>query len=167
LKSGSRCHTNPMTGLQIGEVARQAGVTTATVRYYERAGLLPKPPRSAGGYRLYATRAVEELVFIRRAQSIGFSLDEIRELLRLSRNGTAPCSRVLALAEDHLKAVESRIRELQSFKKELASAVVLWRSGRCGFTPGGLCDLIAASRPVPRRLHASGNALFARGHRGP
>ena len=143
-----------MAELQIGEVARLADVTTATVRYYERAGLLSKPPRSAGGYRLYSPRAVEELVFIRRAQSIGFSLDEIREFLRLSRNGTAPCSRVLALAEDHLRAVEDRIRELQSFRKELASAVQRWRGGQCGFTPGGLCDLIAASRPRPRRLRS-------------
>lgn len=128
-------------------------MATATVRYYERAGLLPKPPRSAGGYRLYSPRAVEELLFVRRAQSIGFSLEEIRELLRLSRNGTAPCSRVLALAEDHLRAVDTRIRELQSFRKELASAVQRWRGGLCGFTPGGLCDLIAkSSRPVPRHL---------------
>lgn len=147
-----------MAGLQIGEVARHAGVTTATVRYYERAGVLPKPLRSPGGYRLYSPRAVEELLFIRRAQSIGFSLDEIRELLRLSRNGTAPCSRVLALAEDHLRAVERRIRELQAFRKELASTVQQWRDGQCGFTPGGLCDLIASSRPMPRRIRTSVNA---------
>lgn len=152
MKSGSGCHTEGMAGLRIGDVARQAGVTTATVRYYERAGLLPKPPRSAGGYRVYSPRAVEELGFVRRAQGIGFSLDEIREVLRLSRNGTAPCSRVLALAEDHLRAVDGRIRELQSFRKELASAVQRWRGGQCGFTPGGLCDLIAASRPVARRF---------------
>lgn len=168
LKSGSRCDTDHMAGLHIGEIARQAGVRTATVRYYERAGLLPKPPRSASGYRLYSPRAVEELVFIRRAQSIGFSLDEIRELLHLSRQGTAPCSRVLALTEHHLRAVEDRIRELQSFRKELASALQRWRSSRCGFTPGGLCDLIAGSRPVRRSLpaaarHPSGSTAGASG----
>lgn len=152
LKSSLRFDTEGMAGLRIGEIARQAGVTTATIRYYERAGLLPKPPRSAAGYRLYAERAAEELVFIRRAQSIGFSLDEIRDLLRLSRNGTAPCSRVLTLAEEHLEAVDERIRQLQTFRKELASAVRSWRDGQCGFTPGGLCDLIAASSPMPRRL---------------
>lgn len=143
-----------MAGLRIGEVAQQVGVTTATIRYYERAGLLPKPPRSAAGYRVYAERAVEELVFIRRAQSIGFSLDEIRDLLRLSRNGTAPCSRVITLAEEHLRAVDERIRHLQTFRKELASAVRRWRGGQCGFTPGGLCDLIAASRPIPLPLRS-------------
>lgn len=141
-----------MAGLQIGEVARRTGVTTATVRYYEREGLLPKPPRSAGGYRLYSARAVEELVFVRRAQGIGFSLEEIRELLRLSRNGTAPCSRVLALAEEHLGAVERRIRELQTFRKGLASAVQRWRGGHCSFAPGGLCDLIGTPATAPAVL---------------
>lgn len=152
LKSDSRCHTEHMPGLRIGEVAQQAGVTTATIRYYERAGVLPKPPRSVAGYRLYSGRAVEEIVFVRKAQSIGFSLNEIRDLLRLSRNGTAPCSRVLTLAEEHLQAVDNRIRELQTFRKELASAVRRWRGGQCGFTPGGLCDLIGASRSIRRRL---------------
>lgn len=141
-----------MAGLRIGQVAQQAGVTTSTIRYYERAALLPRPPRSAAGYRLYSERAVEELVFIRRAQNMGFSLDEIRELLLLSRNGTAPCSRVIALAEQHLAAVDDRVRQLQTFRKELASTVRRWRRGECGFTPGGLCDLIAASRPLPRRV---------------
>jgi DNA-binding transcriptional MerR regulator len=141
-----------MPGLRIGELAQQAGVTTATIRYYERAGLLPKPPRTTAGYRLYSDREGEELVFVRKAQGIGFSLDEIRDLLRLSRNGTAPCSRVLTLAEEHLRAVDDRIRELQTFRKELASAVRRWRGGRCGFTPGGLCDLIVASRLPARRV---------------
>lgn len=156
LKSSSRFHTAVMAGLRIGQAARAAGVTTATIRYYERAGVLSRPPRSAAGYRLYSERGVEELIFIRRAQQIGFSLAEIRELLRLSRSGTAPCSRVLALAEQHLAAADERIRQLRTFRTQLAGAVRRWRAGQCGFMPGGLCDLIAVLHVAPGRASRRG-----------
>lgn len=142
-----------MSGLRIGEVARKAGVSTSTIRYYERAGLMPKPARSGAGYRLYAGRAVDELVFLRRAQAIGFSLEEIRGLLTLSRGGIAPCARVMSLAETHLTQVDERIRQLQSFRECLAAALDGWRNGRCGFASKGLCDLldnVSASRPRSR-----------------
>ena len=147
LKSTSRCHTGCMSGLRIGEVANQAGVSTATIRYYERAGLVPIAARSEAGYRLYSQRAVEELAFIRRAQVIGFSLDEIRGLLQLSRGGVAPCDRVIALAGAHLEQIEERIRQLQMFRDRLASALTQWRSGDCGFSSRGLCNLLDVSPP--------------------
>lgn len=138
-----------MRGLRIGELARRGGVTAATVRYYERAGVLLPPPRSAAGYRLYGERAVEELVFVRRAQGLGFTLDEIRELLDLSRRGSPPCGRVLALAEQHLEAVDRRIRELRAYRRRLGGLVRRWRrGGPCRFTSSGLCDLVAAA-PLP------------------
>lgn len=142
LKSSSRCHTDLMAGLRIGEAATRAGTSTATIRYYERAGLMPRPPRSTGGYRLYSDRAVEELRFIRRAQALGFSLDEIRGLLQLSRGGVAPCSRVISLATTHLALLDERIQRLHAFRQQLAAALDKWRSDKCGFTSKGLCDLL-------------------------
>lgn len=131
-----------MAGLRIGQVASRAGVSTATIRYYERAALMPTPARSEAGYRLYSARAVDELMFIRRAQGIGFSLGEIRGLLRLSRSGVAPCGRVISLAERHLAQVDERIHQLQTFRDGLAAALERWRSGRCGIASQGLCELL-------------------------
>src|SRR5918996_3065646 len=110
-----------MSGLLIGEVAQRAGVSAPTVRYYEEIGLLPPARRSTAGYRRYSEDTVEELRFIRKAQALGFSLDEIAEILRLSRSGKTPCSHVLSLAHQHLAAVEERIRQLQQFKDHLAA----------------------------------------------
>ena len=137
-----------MAGLRIGTVASRAGVSTATIRYYERAGLMPKPARSDAGYRLYSDRAVDELMFIRRAQGIGFSLGEIRGLLRLSRSGVAPCARVISLADAHLAQVDERIRQMQTFRERLAAALDKWRSGRCGFASQGLCELLEEAGAV-------------------
>lgn len=137
-----------MAGLRIGEAATRAGVSTATVRYYERAGLMPRAPRSTAGYRLYSDRAVEELRFVRRAQALGFTLDEIRGLLQLSRRGVAPCSRVMSLVTNHLALLDERIERLQAFRQQLASALERWRTDRCGFTSEGLCELLSGELVV-------------------
>jgi DNA-binding transcriptional MerR regulator len=133
-----------MSGLLIGEVAKRAGVTAPTVRYYEEIGLLPVPSRSSTGYRRYSEHTVEELRFIRKAQVLGFSLDEIGEILRLSRSGKTPCSHVLSLAHQHLAAVEERIRQLQQFRDHLAAEVAKWND-KTTPTCRGLCQIIAAA----------------------
>jgi MerR family copper efflux transcriptional regulator len=92
-------------GLLVGQAAKRAGVSAPTIRYHEEIGLLPPASRSATGYRRYPERALAELRFIRKAQELGFSLDEIREILKLSRTGKRPCARVLSLAHQHLDAV--------------------------------------------------------------
>ncbi len=108
-----------MKSLTIGRLASEAGVNLETVRYYERRGLLPRPPRSASGYRLFPVEAARRLRFIRRAQELGFSLGEIRELLslRVSRNSTS--AEVKARAEAKLADIEARIKSLESMKKTL------------------------------------------------
>ena len=146
-----------MAGLRIGEVANQAGVSTPTIRYYERAGLMPKPARSDAGYRLYSQRAIEELTFVRRAQAMGFSLDEIRGLLQLSRGGVAPCARVIALAETHLTQLEERIQQLHTFRDQLADALNKWRGGRCGFSSERLCDLLDDVDATSRNARFTGS----------
>lgn len=135
-----------MAGLLIGELARRAGVSAPTVRYYEEIGLLPSPLRSSKGYRRYSEQTVEELRFIRKAQALGFSLDEIAEILKLSRSGKTPCSHVLSLAHQHLAAVDERIREFQRFRDHLAGEVAKW-DGKKTPTCRGLCQIIASAEP--------------------
>lgn len=108
------------TGLLMGEVAEQAGVNRETIRYYERIGLLQNPRRTRSGYRVYSPEATAHVQFIKRAQSFGFSLDEIREIINLSRAGRSPCSRVRRLLHEKLEEVDRRIAELSEFRQELA-----------------------------------------------
>ncbi len=108
-----------MKSLTIGHLAREAGVNLETVRYYERRGLLPKPPRSASGYRLFPSDAARRLRFIRRAQELGFSLKEIRELLSLRVSRTTTSKDIRARAEAKIVDIESKIRSLESMKKTL------------------------------------------------
>lgn len=131
-----------MPGLLIGELARRTGVAAPTIRYYESLGLMRRPARSAAGYRRYAEAAAEELTFIRKAQALGFSLDEIGEVLDLSRSGRTPCDHVLSLAHQHLAAVDERIRQLRTFRDQLAAEVEKW-NGKTSPTCEGLCQIIA------------------------
>lgn len=137
-----------MGGLLIGDLAKRSGVSTPTIRYYEEIGLLPKPHRSAAGYRRYSENAVDDLHFIRKAQALGFSLEEVGEILKLSRSGKTPCSHVLSLAHRHLAALEERIRQLQSFRDHLAAEVAKWDERETAVTCGGLCQLITDSEPA-------------------
>jgi len=136
-----------MRGLLIGDVAEHAGVTPATIRYYESIGLLGRPSRSAAGYRRYTEATIEELQFIRKAQMLGFSLDEIGEILNLSRAGRTPCARVLDLAKQHLEAVDERIRQLSKFRQQLSAEIGKW-DGKRQPTCQGLCEIIAGAADV-------------------
>ena len=143
-----------MPGLRIGDVAERAGLSAPAIRYYESVGLLAPAPRSATGYRHYTEATVEELRFIKKAQLLGFSLDEIGEILKLSRGGTTPCSHVLDLARRHLAAVDERIQQLARFRDTLASEVAKW-DGVKEPTCGGLCQIIAGSEgqsPMPLQV---------------
>ena len=111
----------------IGQLAKLAGVKPDTVRFYERAGLLPKPGRSPNGYRSYGKPALDEIRFIRKAQSLGFSLDEIRRILSLRGQGKTTCRCVVAMAEATLSETETKLKELQNFRDNLASNLTRWR----------------------------------------
>jgi MerR family copper efflux transcriptional regulator len=108
-----------MRTLTIGRLAKEAGVNLETVRYYERRGLLPRPPRSESGYRLFPDESAGRLRFIRRAQELGFSLSEIRELLSLRVSRTAKRTDVRRRAEAKIADIEARIRSLHSMKRAL------------------------------------------------
>ena len=107
----------------IGAVARRAGVGIDTIRYYERENLLPAPVRRASGYRDYGPDVVERLRFIRRAKDLGFTLQEIRELLALSTDREHGVKSVKQRAETRLAEVEQRIRELQRMKRGLKQLI--------------------------------------------
>jgi DNA-binding transcriptional MerR regulator len=131
-----------MAGFLIGAVAKETGLSVPTIRYYESLGLLSAPPRSAAGYRRYGKEAFAELRFVKKAQTLGFSLDEIKEILTLSRAGTAPCTHVLALARHHLHAVDERIAQLSRLRRQLAGEIAKW-DGVSEPTCDGLCRIIA------------------------
>ena len=133
-----------MAGLLIGDVAERTGLTAPTIRYYESIGLLNAAPRSATGYRRYADTTVEELRFIKKAQSLGFSLEEIGEILKLSRAGDTPCSHVLDLSRRHLQAVQERIQQLARFRDQLAAELAKW-DGKKEPTCRGLCQIISSA----------------------
>jgi len=111
-------------GIQIGEFARRSGCNVETVRYYERIGLIPAPPRTVGGYRLYEAADVRRLMFARRARELGFTLEEVRILMGLStHNDRTACADVRELAANHLAQVRAKIADLQVTESVLAEAV--------------------------------------------
>lgn len=112
-----------MDGLTIGEVAKRANVHIETLRYYERQGLMPRPRRSASNYRLYAEDTVRRVQFIKRAQELGFSLKEIRELLSLRAEPKTQCWEVRERAEAKIQDIEAKIAALQAMKHALAKLV--------------------------------------------
>lgn len=106
--------------LTIGELARRASVGLSTVRFYERAGLVPPPARTEANYRVYPDEAVTRLHFIRRAQRLGFTLEEIKGLLELRVNRRTPCADVRARAEAKIADIEARIHSLRQMGRALA-----------------------------------------------
>lgn len=115
--------TTQNTALTIGTVARRVGVNIDTIRYYEREGLLPEPQRRASGYRSYGEGTIAQLRFIRRAKALGFTLEEIRELLALSHDRQLGVKAVKQRAKLRLAGLETRIAELQRVRDGLAELV--------------------------------------------
>lgn len=105
--------------LRIGEVAAQSGVSIETIRFYEREGVLSPPPRNSSGYRAYSPDTVHRLQFVRRAKELGFTLNEVRELLELRTHPTDPCQPVDARVEEKIIAVQEKIADLQRILRAL------------------------------------------------
>ena len=105
--------------LSIGKVAAQTGCHIETIRFYEKEGLLPAPGRTEGGHRLYTKAMVERLVFVRRSRELGFSMDEIRQLLSLVDREQVSCERVQNIAELHLADIRSKIADLRKMERSL------------------------------------------------
>lgn len=112
-----------LTGLSIGTLAKATGTVAETVRYYEKIGLLPDPPRTEGNYRSYGPDDVARLSFIRRARDLGFALDQVRALLELADDRQRPCDEVDALARHQLDQVERKIADLEALRVELSGLI--------------------------------------------
>src|SRR5262245_42909999 len=125
--------------LSIGELSRSTGVNIETIRFYERVGILPKPPRSAGGHRIYGHDELMRLGFVRRSRELGFSLDEVRGLLRLVDGGHYTCSEVKAITLDHLADVRRKIADLRRLERTLAHV-----AGKCRGSKVPDCPVIEA-----------------------
>lgn len=129
--------------MRIGKLAAKAGVSIQTIRFYERQQLLPNPERTEAGYRIFDDQDLHQLRFIRQAKEFGFSLDEIREILRMRERGKCPCADVIAIAETHLERTERQIRQLQIFARELNRAIKHWKaSGERRLSADVICNLI-------------------------
>ncbi len=131
--------------MRSSQVAARAGVNVQTLRYYERRGLLPEPERSGSGYRAYRDDAVRTVKFVKGAQQLGFSLEEIDTLLHLAAGGPANCEAAKALAAEKLDQLEAKIASLTAMRKSLRQLVAT-----CERTPGKrICPLIDALEHRP------------------
>jgi Cu(I)-responsive transcriptional regulator len=129
--------------LSIGELATATSTKVETIRYYERIGLLLPPARTGGNYRAYARRHLERLSFIRRGRDLGFSLNEVRELLRLSDDHNRSCAEVDRIARTHLTEVERKLADLAALGAELRQLI-----GQCQHGTVAECRIIEALAPA-------------------
>ncbi len=129
-----------MESLTTGELARRADVHIETLRYYERRGLLPRPPRNGSNRRKYPIEALVRVRFVKRAQGLGFSLTEIQELLSLRTNPVASCGDVQAQARSKLREIEDKLRALRAMRTTLRRLIA-----ECpGDGPTSRCNILAA-----------------------
>ncbi|PBD01552.1 DNA-binding transcriptional MerR regulator [Streptomyces sp. Ag82_O1-15] len=130
--------------MRIGELATMSGVAAKTIRFYEQAGLMPEPPRTAGGYRDYPAHAATRLTFIRHAQRAGLTLAEVRGILTLRDSGQAPCSHVSDLVHQHLGDIDRRMAELRKTRtalKELAQRAAATDPASC--SDADICRILS------------------------
>src|SRR5437867_7002681 len=109
--------------LKAGAVAKAAGVGVQTLHYYERLGLLQKPKRSEANYRLYSPEAIRRVRFIKKAQALGLTLDEAKQILDLKDHGREPCRKVAELGEKHLQEIDARLAQLRAYRRALAQEI--------------------------------------------
>jgi len=109
--------------MYIRDVAASAGLTPQAIRFYEKLGLIEKPQRTSGGYRVFSAGAVERIGFIKGAQKLGFSLDEIREVLRLKYSGQSPCECVRRMLNRKLKELRGKIRQMDQMQREISACL--------------------------------------------
>ena len=129
--------------LKIGDLAKATATKVPTIRYYEEIGLLPAPSRTEGNYRTYDVGTLRRLSFIRRSRDLGFSLDQVRELLSLADHKDWSCAAVEAIAREHRKAIERKIADLSALDHELARII-----DKCGQGTVAECGILEALSPA-------------------
>jgi len=126
--------------LKIGEVAKESGIGIEALRFYERSGLLGRLGRTASGYRIYDHNVFERLDFIKRAQLLGFSLNEIKQIISEKEAGISPCEAVREVVRIRLQELDERMREMRRYRNELAATLSEW--DKTGPVEGHICGLI-------------------------
>ncbi len=137
--------------LQIGDLARATNTKVETIRYYEQIGLLPAPARTSGNFRAYSAKHLGRLSFIRRARDLGFTLDQVRDLLSLSDQKRQSCEAVDLIARQHLADVDRKIADLTALRDELSTLI---EQCSCGTIAD--CRIIDALAPSPPDSTKSG-----------
>ena len=130
------------TRLKIGEVAKQTDVAVGALRYYEELGLVASE-RGRNGYRYYAPEVVQQVRFIKKAQTLGFSLEDISEVLTVHEKGDVPCELVQSLLQEKIERLAAQIREMEAFKADLEQYRDRWATSQPNPQPGDICPLIA------------------------
>jgi DNA-binding transcriptional MerR regulator len=115
--------------LRIGEVAARAGLNPKTLRFYESVGLLPSPSREANGYRRYSSETVELLSFVKQAQGLGFTLEEIKEILSIRRRGEVPCVHVRSLLRAKAAELDRKLADLLALRRRIRRSLAEWGRG--------------------------------------
>lgn len=140
--------------LKIGEVAKLSRIGIEALRFYERSGLLGRPDRTQSGYRLYDREVLERLDFIKRAQVLGFSLDEIKQIISEKEAGESPCEAVRDIVRMRLHELDKHMREMRRYRNELAETLAEW--DKSGPLKGHICGLIEGAKITARRSHPTG-----------
>lgn len=126
--------------LKIGEVSKRSGIGIEALRFYERSGLLGRPARTGSGYRVYDEGILERLDFIKRAQVLGFSLNEIKRIIAEKQAGQNPCLEVREIVRERLQELDARMKEIRRYRKELGVVLAEW--DETGALDGHVCGLI-------------------------
>jgi len=152
--------------LKIGEVSKLSGIGIEALRFYEKGGLLDRPRRTESGYRVYGPGVLERLTFIKKAQALGFSLDEIKRIVEDARMGQSPCDEVREIVGRRLEELDERMREMRRYRKELAETLEEWN--KVGHAPGHICGLIEGSHVEhhSKETKKIGATKTAQGRRG-
>lgn len=155
LRSKQQVTAESRAPLKIGEVAKLSGIGIEALRFYERGGLLGRPGRTQSGYRVYDEAVLERLDFIKRAQVLGFSLDEIKRIIADKQAGRSPCLEVREIVRHRLEELDERMKEMRRYRRELGAALGQWEE--TGELDGHVCGLIEGTdiehaNPTPRGL---------------
>ena len=138
--------------LKIGEVSKLSGIGIEALRFYEKSGLLDRPGRTYSGYRLYDESVLERLAFVKQAQVLGFTLDEIKQLIEHKRNGENPCAEVREVVRGRLQELNERIERMIQYRDELTAALAEW--DETGEMEGHVCGLIEHSH-IEHKLNSN------------
>jgi DNA-binding transcriptional MerR regulator len=129
--------------LKIGEVSKRSGVGVEALRFYEKSGLIDPPGRTGSGYRHYDASVLDRLEFIKRAQALGFSLNEIAQIIADMRAGRSPCDEVREIVRTRLREVDERMAQMRHYRREMAETLNGW--DQSGKVDGDICGLIEGS----------------------